>query len=84
MVTSGFGNNIRQVDDILNWESSIAGNFRRTCEYLTLLGKNWILQNPENFQFCSHKVTWSWFVISKDQVKPMPHLTQTVRDLPRP
>ena len=84
MVTSGFGNNIRQVDDSLIWESSIAGNFRRTCEYLTLLGRNGILQNPDKFQFCLDEVAWAGFVIGKDQVKAMPHLTQAVRDFPRP
>ena len=84
MVTSGFGNNIRQVDDSLIWESSIAGNFKRTCEYLTLLGRNGILQNPDKFQFCLDEVAWAGFVIGKDQVKPMPHLTQAVRDFPRP
>ena len=83
-VTSEVKNNIRQVDDSLLWESDIKKNFDSTCAYLTLTGKNGILQNPEKFQFCSLEVTWAGFVIGADSVKPMPHLTKAIREFPSP
>ena len=41
---------------------------------MTLLGNNGILQNPAKFQFCNQEVDWSGFRITKDGVKPMPHI----------
>ena len=83
-VTSDVKNNIRQVDDSLLWEYDIQKNFDSTCAFLTLTGKNGILQNPEKFQFCSKEVTWAGFVIGTDSVKPMPHLTKAIREFPTP
>ena len=75
---------VRQVDDSLLWSQSIAKNFKDTCEYMSLTGRNGILQNPSKFQFCQPTVNWAGFVIGKDTVKPMPHLTAAIRDFPTP
>ena len=83
-ITKDVKDSVRQVDDSLLWSQSIAKNFKDTCEYLTLLGRNGILQNPGKFQFCQQSVNWSGFVIGKDTVKPMPHLTAAVRSFPTP
>ena len=53
-------------------------------EYLTVLGNNGILQNPAKFQFCKQEVDWSGFRITKDGVKPMPHISQYIREFPTP
>ena len=83
-VTEGVKDIIRQVDDSLLWDTSIKGNFDRTVAFLTLLGRNGILQNPDKFQFCSKEVHWSGFLIGEDTVKPMPHLTSAIRNFPQP
>ena len=43
-----------------------------------------LLQNPTKFQFCKQEVDWSGFRITKDGVKPMPHISQSIRDFPTP
>ena len=55
-----------------------------TGKYLTLLGNNGILQTPAKFQFCEQEVDWSGFRITKDWVKPMPHISQCIRDFTTP
>ena len=74
----------RQVDDSLLWKPTITECFSHTAEYLTLLGNNGILQNPAKFQFCKQEVDWSGFRISSDGVRPMPHISQSIRDFPTP
>ena len=49
---------------------------------LSLLGNNGILQNPAKFQFVKQEVDWSGFRITKDGVKPKPHISQSTRDFP--
>ena len=83
-ITKEVKDSIRQVDDSLLWSGSVAQNFKDTCDYLTLLGRNGILQNPAKFQFCQKSVNWSGFVIGEDTVKPMPHLTAAIRSFPTP
>ena len=48
------------------------------------MGRNGMLQNPDKFQFCKMEVNWSGFVIGKDSVRPMPHLTKSIRDFSMP
>ena len=83
-VTKTVKNCVRQIDDSLLWSESIARCFKDTCEYMSLLGKNGILQNPTKFQFCQKSVNWSGFVIGSDTVKPMPHLTSAIEHFPTP
>jgi hypothetical protein len=84
MVTVSMENVVRQVDDSLLWQQTIAASFNHTAEYLTLLGRNGILQNPEKFQFCHKEVDWSGFRIEKGTVAPMPHILGIIRDFPTP
>jgi hypothetical protein len=84
MVTSNVEDVVRQVDDSLLWKPTIEECFAHTAKYLTLLGRNGILQNPAKFQFCQKEVDWSGFRIAGDTVRPMPHISQAVRDFPTP
>ena len=84
MVTANVKDVQRQVDDSLLWKPTVAECFAHTAEYLTLLGNNGILQNPAKFQFCQQEVDWSGFRISSDGVRPMPHISQSIRDFPTP
>lgn len=83
-IIAGVTNTIHQVDDSLLWETTVEKNFHKTCSFLTLMGRNGMLQNPDKFQFCKMEVNWSGFVIGKDSVRPMPHLTNAIRDFPMP
>ena len=84
LVTANVQDVQRQVDDSLLWKPTVAGCFAHTAKYLTLLGNNGILQNPAKFQFCKKEVDWSGFRISSDGVRPMPHISQSIRDFPTP
>ena len=83
-ITEGVKNIIRQVDDSLLYDPTIADNFRSTVDYFTLTGRAGILQSPAKFQFCQQEVTWSGFVIGKDFVKPMNHISSSIRNFPVP
>ena len=76
----------RQMDDSLLWAGNygpkgIEENFNKTASYLSLLGRNGILQNPAKFQFCQKKVHWAGFEIGDDDVKPMPHISGLICEL---
>ena len=83
-ITAEVKDKIMQVDDSLLWGDGILNTFNRTCEYLTLMGRNGLIQNPEKFQFCQREVHWSGFTIGKDSVRPMPHITKAIRQFPVP
>ena len=56
MITVAVENVSRQVDDSLRWQPTVEKAFQHTEEYLTLLGRNGILQDPAKFQFCQKEV----------------------------
>ena len=84
MITAKVEDVHRQVDASLLWKPTIEESFTHTMAYLTLLGRNGILQTPAKFQFCQKEVDWSGFRIGDDSVRPMPHISQEVRDFPTP
>ena len=43
-----------------------------------------MLRNPDKFRFCQTEVNWSGFMIGKDLVQSMPHLTNAIRNFPLP
>lgn len=84
MVTAEVSNVVRQVDDSLLWQPTITEAFKHTADYLTLLGRNGILQKPNKFQFCQKQVHWSGYTIGEDTVKPISHISGTIRNFPTP
>ena len=50
-------------------QESIEYLFNKTEEYLTLLGKNGMLQNQDKFVFCQKSVPWAEFQVSNDSVE---------------
>ena len=53
MVVMGVKNMRRVIDDTLLHEESIAKAFYQVASYLTLVGKNGIIMNPDKFQFAA-------------------------------
>ena len=66
------------------WGKTVEESFHKTCSFLTLMGRNGMVQNPDKFQFCEMEVNWSRFLIRRDSVRPMPHLTNVIRNFLMP
>ena len=60
-ITKGVENKKRCVDDSLLYSNTLEEAFNKTAEYLTLMGENGILQNPEKFQFGKKELEWAGF-----------------------
>ena len=74
----------RVVDDSILYQSTIRDMFRHTAEYLTLCGRNGILQNRDKFVFCEKTVDWAGFRIGPEGVRPLPSHTEAIRSFPTP
>ena len=74
------------VDDVimLDNDESIADHWWRIIDYLILVGSNGIILNPKKFQFCQREVNFAGFLITQDDVKPLPKYLDGIRNFPRP
>ena len=54
----GFRNIKKVIDDTLLNAKNLEEAFRQVAEYLTLVGRNWIILNSEKFQFGEDNVDW--------------------------
>ena len=83
-VTEKVENLKRCVDDSLIHAKTLEEAFFKTAEYLSLMGQNGILQNPDKFQFGTKTVEWAGFLIGEKSVKPLQKHTQAIRSFPTP
>ena len=83
-VTEGVKDMKRCVDDSLLHSNTLEAVFLKAADYMSLMGRNGIIQNPDKFQFGSKEVKWAGFTIGDDSVKPLPKHTATVRTYPTP
>ena len=83
-ITRDFPDYKRCVDDTCLWHGTIEGNFRRTCEYLTLCSKNGIVFNLEKFQFCKRQVEFVGYNLTEEGMEPTRDMLNSIRDFPRP
>lgn len=83
-VTMGFQNVKRVVDDSLVFADNIPDAFAKTAQYLSLIGKNGILQNPDKFVFCRQTIDWAGIRIGPDSVMPLSSHTEAILGFPSP
>ena len=83
-VTMGFGDVKRVVDDSLLFKQDLETSFQHTAKYLTLTGKNGIIQNPAKFRFAEDEVEWAGIKLTRDGAAPMDSHVQAIRDFPAP
>ena len=83
-VTEQVKNLRRCVDDSLLHAETMEEAFFQAAEYLSLLGQNSILQNPDKFQFGEKIVEWAGFTIGEKSVKPLPKHTAAIKSFPTP
>ena len=67
-VTKDVENIAKCVDDAILWAEDIAGAFTQVCEYLTLVGRNGIVLNPDKFKFAKEQVDLAGFTITPNSV----------------
>ena len=84
MITMQVENMKRCVDDSLLYSKTLEGVFYQTTQYLSLMGRNGILQNPEMLQFGKMEVEWACFLITDKSVKPLPKHMAAIRTFPTP
>ena len=49
----------RVIDDTILYSTDIGSSFNKVSEYLTLVGRNGIVLNPEKFHFAEDEVDWA-------------------------
>ena len=74
----------RVIDDTLLYEENIEKAFHQVAAYLTLVGKNGIILNPDKFQFAAESVDWAGIRLTTDKVEPLPAHVQAIREYPTP
>ena len=72
------------VDDALLWDELLEVHWWRVIDYLTLIGNSGIIINPKKFQFCERVVEFAGFLITDDDVKPLPKYLDAIKNFPRP
>ena len=84
LITEGVENYRRIVDDCLLYDKDRKSAFENVAKYLTLVGRNGIILNPEKFQFAQDTVDWAGFRIGKTTVEPLPEHVEANRNYPTP
>ena len=72
------------VDDVIMWDETLQEHWWRIIDYLILVGRHGIIMNPKKFQFCQREVEFAGFLITQDDVKPLPKYLDAIRNFPRP
>ena len=72
------------VDDVIIWDENLEKHWWRIIDYLILVGTNGIILNPQKFQFCHREVEFAGFLITEEDVKPLPKYLDAIREFPRP
>ena len=70
------------IDDTLLYAKDLEEAFKQVVEYLTLVGKNGIILNPEKFMFGKDEVDWAGVRITKNGVRPLPEHVDSMRNFP--
>ena len=83
-VTKDVENIAKCVDDAVLWANDIAGAFAQVCDYMTLLGRNGIVLNPDKFKFARLNVDFAGFTITSDSVKPCDEYLEGILKFPAP
>ena len=63
---------------------SIEDHWWRVIDYLILVGSSGIILNPKKFQFCQRDIEFAGFLITQDDVKPLPKYIDAIANFRRP
>ena len=80
----GFKDIKRVIDDTLLHSKDIGSSFHHVAKYLTLVGKNGIILNPDKFNFAEDEVDWAGIRVTNDKCKPLDAHVDAIRNFPVP
>ena len=83
-ITMGFKDMKRVIDDTLLHSKDIGSSFHHVAKYLTLVGKNGIILNPDKFNFAEDEVDWAGIRVTNDKCKPLDAHVDAIRNFPVP
>ena len=83
-ITEGVDKMRRVIDDTLLYEDNIEKSYRQVAAYLSLVGQNGIILNPDKFEFAEDEVSWAGVRISKEKVAPLQDHVSAIRQFPTP
>ena len=72
------------VDDCLLYDSDIATNFYRVCDFLSLCSSNGIIFNSSKFQFAEEEVQFVGFNVTHTGIKPTSEFIDGIMSFPTP
>ena len=72
----------RIVDDTLHYDQNLEKHWWCTIDFLTLVGNEGIVLNPEKLQFTKKEIEFAGFQITKDRIDPLDKYFSTIRDFP--
>ena len=83
-ITMGFRDIKRVIDDTLLHSKDIESSFHHVAKYLTLVGSNGIILNPDKFNFAEDEVDWAGIRVTKEMCKPLDAHVDAIRNFPLP
>ena len=83
-ITEGVDKMRRVIDDTLLYEDNIEKSYRQVAAYLSLVGQNGIILNPDKFEFAEDEVSWAGVRFWMDKVVPLPDHVSAIRQFPTP
>ena len=83
-ITIGVKKMRRVIDDTLLYEDNVEKAFHQVAEYLSLVGQNGIILNPDKFEFAEDKVSWAGVRLTEDKVAPIPEHVTAIKQFPTP
>ena len=83
-VTSKFTNVVQCVDDSLLWEDDFKSSFDLTCKYLSTCSRGGINFNKKKFRLAQDEVIYVGFQLTKDLIKAVEKITESIRNFPAP
>ena len=84
LITQGFNNVVRCVDDSLLWEDDLQSSFDLTCRYISTCSKGGINFNKKKFRFAEDEVEYVGFKVTKDSIAPADSMTESIRNFHEP
>ena len=83
-ITMEFKDIKRVIDDTLLYSKDIVTSFHHVAKYLTLVGENGIILNPDKFNFAEDEVDWAGIRVTNEKCKPLDAHVDAIRNFPIP
>ena len=76
----------RVANEVIIWDADhdLETHWRRTYDYLALMGSHGVILDGDRFQFCGKTVDFAGFKVSEQEVTPMQRFLEPISALPPP